>query len=81
MEATNHAYRTLVDERIHQLLVNRAWYRKNLWANWTVLRAEDDIELRALLKIARAARKMAAAAPDPVDQYKGWTEAEMAYTR
>lgn len=79
--ATNHAYRVLVDQRIHDLLANRRWYRANLWAHWSDLRKEDDAELRALLRLARAARKMARSAPDPIDQYRGWTESEKAYSR
>ncbi len=77
--ATNHAYRALVDERIHQLLANRRWYRANLWAQWSDLRREDDAELRALLKIARAARKMGAAVPDPIDRYKAARIGEIAF--
>lgn len=75
------AYRVVIEERIAQLLVNRRWYRTHVWANWTDLRKNNEVELRALVRLARKARKVAAAAPDPMAQFgsfREWSESEKA---
>ena len=43
--------------RIKELLTFRRWYRENRWATWTDLRKEHEAELRALVRLARQARK------------------------
>lgn len=68
-----------VEERIRELLGYRKWFRLNRWADWPPERHDYDVELRALVKLARKSR--AIAAPDPIDQFKGWTESEKAYGR
>jgi hypothetical protein len=67
----------IILDRIADLWKLRKWYRENRWAEWSDLRRENYIELRALVKLARAARKR----PDPMDQYKSfasWSESEKA---
>jgi hypothetical protein len=77
-----HALAVVVDERIRELLGYRRWYRHNRWAVWTDLRLEHEIELRALVRVARRARRVAAMAYDPMTQAKaweaqGWSEPEL----
>jgi len=55
----DHALRVIVDERIRELLKVRTWYRVNRWAAWTDLRRENEVELRALLRLRRNARNLA----------------------
>lgn len=66
-------YRIVVEERIRELLQWRRWYHANRWADWPDMERDDRTELRALVKLARKARR--AAAPDPIDTYKSWTDA------
>jgi hypothetical protein len=66
--ATADPYRLAIEQRIATLLEWRRWYRTNRWADWSDLRREHTAELRALVRLARAARK--AATPDPIDAYK-----------
>jgi hypothetical protein len=76
----NDTHRMVIEARIRELLANRRWYRSHLWANWTDLRKEDDFELRALLKLARMARKLASEALDPMSAYgsfRDWSESEL----
>jgi hypothetical protein len=47
----------IVMDRIHDLLVYRRWFRQNRWADWPVERREYEVELRALVRLARKARK------------------------
>lgn len=81
---TAHAYGIAVEERIRDLWTWRAWYRRQPnFAVWLDLARDNDRELRALVTIARRARRLAAAAPDSVDSWKryrddGWSEAELA---
>ena len=69
-------YRTAIEERIAELLRYRQWYRLTPWAaTWSDLRRDNDAELRALLRIARAVRR---ATRQPVGATAGWTESERA---
>ena len=67
IDMTDACYRIAVDQRIRELWAYRAWYRQNHWAAWSDLRREHDAELRALVRIARAARKGAEAAARDYD--------------
>jgi hypothetical protein len=72
-----HALQVVVEERIRELLRFRAWYRANPYTVSWPTRYENDAELRALVRLARRARDVAANAyPDPITQAKGWTESE-----
>lgn len=71
-QITEQAHRVVLEERIRDLLKLRKWYRQNRWAEWPDLRHENEIELRALVALGRKARKLAANAPDPLDQYKSF---------
>ena len=74
-----HALQVVVEERIRELLAFRRWYRANTYTVSWPTRYENDAELRALVRLARRARHIAATAyPDPIDAYKGWTESEKA---
>lgn len=64
----------IVLNRIHDLLTYRTWFRKHRWADWPAIRTEYEIELRALVRLARQARKAEAAKPDPMDQFKSYAE-------
>lgn len=64
-------------ERIAECLRIRRWYRRTHWADWPDLRKENEVELRALVKLARRARQVAA--PDPVDVAKAEAERRDAY--
>lgn len=66
--ALEQAHRVVIEERIRNLLAIRAIYRRG--PQWTPRRHEVELELRALVRLARQARRIAAAAPDPVDRYK-----------
>lgn len=77
---TDTAYRIAVEERIATLWRYRAWWRAHRWAEWPLRRQETDIELRALVRLARSARKAARRLEerrDPVTVAKG--EYPMAY--
>ena len=79
-----HALQVVVEERIATLLAYRKWYRTQPnWSNWMDLARDNDAELRALVRLSRRARHIAATAyPDPMTLAKGaaardsWTEAE-----
>ena len=60
----------LVMNRIHDLLVYRRWFREHRWADWPQERHDYDVELRALVRLARQARKLGA--PDPMDAAKAY---------
>lgn len=47
----------VVMERIAELLRYRRWWRANRWADWPTVRYDLDTELRALLRLAREARR------------------------
>ncbi len=72
---------TIVLERIAELLRYRSWYVRNPWARgpeWDDMRHDDRVELRALVRLARKARKHPA--PDPMDlakSYADWTSGEL----
>ena len=72
----------IVMARIAELLSYRRWWRSNRWADWPEIRTAHEIELRALVRLARAFRRVEAAKPDPLDQAKSfaewsaWTEGE-----
>jgi len=55
----DHALRVIVDERIRACLRLRQWYRVNRWADWPDLRQENEVELRALIRVRRKARNLA----------------------
>lgn len=76
----------IVLERITELLKWRKWYRARPdWGNFLGLAREHEVELRALLKLARQARREFRDHPadatleqaDPITAYKGWSESEM----
>lgn len=76
-----HALAATVEERIRVLWAERKWWRQHRWADWPDIRHDHDVQLRELVRLARQARKIAAAAPDPMDRYKSladWTESEKA---
>jgi hypothetical protein len=81
---TAHAYKTALDAEIEGRLHDRRWYRERPWTlDWPV-RAENEVALRALIRVARDARRIARPAierADPISAYQGWTESEKAYTR
>ncbi len=77
--ARDHALRVIVEERIAELLRYRAWYRANRWADWTLERTEHAVELWALVRLARQARKMAGTARDPIDAYRAGAERGVGY--
>lgn len=67
-QQADHAYRIAVEERITNLLATRAIYRRN--PVWTEGRRSVEVELRALVRLARQARRIAALGPDEIDVYK-----------
>ena len=67
------ALRLVIRQRIRDLWAYRNWYRNNRWATWTDLRAENAVELRALVALYREARDMA---DSPPSLLRGWTETE-----
>ena len=76
------AYRIAIEERIAELIRFRSWYRQSPWtAMWSDLRRDNDTELRALIRIARKARRAERLDEqrDPLTAGKGWTESERAY--
>lgn len=54
---TPEPYRVVIEKRISELLAVRCLYRRNRWADWPVARVESEVELRALVRLAREARK------------------------
>lgn len=83
--ARAHATEAHLLLRIAELIRFRAWYRRQVRQDmWMDLAARNDQELRALVAIARKARRSVDALPDPMTDAKGyadWTEAEKAYAR
>jgi hypothetical protein len=77
--AADHALRVVIEERIAELLRWRRWYRARPdWASFMGLAQQHAAELRALLRLRRVARRLAA--PDPLTQAKGyadWTSGEL----
>ncbi len=74
---TPDPHRVVIEERIGELLRWRTWYREHRWAEWSDLRREDAAELRALVRLARRARRLEA---DPLTLAKGyedWTSGEL----
>jgi hypothetical protein len=76
-----HALQVVVEHRIAELLRFRRWYRAQPnWGYWLDLAAANDLELRALVRLARRARRIAATAyelpesADPVTAAKGYRE-------
>ncbi len=67
---SGEALEAVIMARLRELLRDRQWYRANMWAEWTDLRKESEIELRALVKLARMARKLASEAPDPMAAWR-----------
>ena len=77
--AADHVLRVVLEERIHELLAFRRWYREHTWTCSWPTRYENDAELRALVRLARHARRIAATAADPASYTDaGWTESELA---
>ena len=77
----DHVFRIVVEQRISELWRYRRWWRANRGADWPIIRRDLETELRALVRLVRKARKIAAAVPDPMDVAKGyedWTESELA---
>jgi len=74
-----HATEAVLLERITDLWIERAWWRYNRWADWPDIRREHTAELRALVAVARRARRLAAAELVPSrDPWAGWSESEKA---
>lgn len=65
-----HATEQVLLDRIDELLRYREWYRAHPWTIDWPSRQNDAIELRALVRLARKARRLAAKAPDPVTTAK-----------
>ena len=76
-----HALQVVMEQRVAELLRYRRWWRANRWADWPELRTQNDAELRALVKLMRRARRIAATAYDPITMAKqrGWTESEQRF--
>jgi len=71
-----HATEAVLLERITDLWIERAWWRYNRWADWPDIRREHTAELRALVAVARRARRLSAEADVPIDTH-GWTPGEL----
>ena len=74
----SHALAVTVEERIIELLKYRQWYRANPWARgpvWHEFYTEDRIELRALIRLARKARRAA----EPVEAQQDAIARAMSY--
>lgn len=62
----DHACRVVLEERIRELWGRRAWYaRHNGWI--VAQRVEDTAELRILVRLARAARRVSQPAVERLD--------------
>lgn len=81
--AADHALRVVIEERIADLWRYRRWYRARPdWAAFSGMAAAHTTELRALIRLLRAARRLAAAAPDPMTLaggYAEWQESELRF--
>jgi hypothetical protein len=56
-----HMTETILLERIAELWRFRDWYRRQPnWSWWSDLAARNRVELRALVKVARRARRLSA---------------------
>lgn len=62
-----HATVAVLHDRIWELWRYRQWWRANRWADWPDLRHEHDIELRALVAVARKARDLSRPAIESLD--------------
>lgn len=70
---TAHAYRVTLDEEIADRLHDRRWYRARAWTVDWPTRYENEVILRALVKLARKARALSrpvAERADPVTAAK-----------
>jgi hypothetical protein len=85
--ARAHVTESLVLDRIAELWRFRAWYRRQVrWDMWMDLAIRNDHELRALVTLARRARRLTEGtelAPDDMTTAKawgemGWSESELA---
>lgn len=77
----SHAVTVTLETRAHQLWEQEKWDRRWMRATWTPARLNRRTELLALLAIRRTGRRLARAAPDPMDQYKSyhdWQSSETA---
>jgi len=64
-----NVYQRLIEERISELWRRREWYRSHL--GWLIeSKREDDHELRALVRLARRARRE----PDPITEAMAWMD-------
>lgn len=76
-----HALAAAVEGRIVQLLAYRKWHYENRrLIDWPEMRHDDRVELRALVRLARAARKAGKAERDPYPAtmtYEAWTNGEL----
>ncbi len=61
----DQALAVVVEARISELWRERRWWRANRWADWPDIRRESDVELRALVRLARTARRLIVLAPLP----------------
>ena len=83
MDMTSECYRIAVEQRIADLWRYRTWWRAHRWAEYPLQRQETDVELRALVRLARRARKAARRAQENHENasrrlYEEWTESEKA---
>lgn len=69
--ARAHATEAALLERIRELWTFRAWYaRQPRQDYWWDLATRNTVELRALVQVARKARRAVDATPDPMDLAK-----------
>lgn len=70
-----HATEQVLLDAIAERWRYRSWYRRHgFTVDWT-LRYENDRLLRELVRVARKARALSAAAPDPITVYKAAADA------
>jgi hypothetical protein len=78
-----NVYRLILEERIAELWRRREWYRTHL--GWVVAQhVEDRHELRALVHLARRARRAERVAQEHREAeerrlYESWSESEKAF--
>lgn len=66
----NDPYRRLIEDRIAELEMFQRWYDQHRHLSFHVLEGEHRVELFALVRIRDEARRIEAARPDPIDDWK-----------
>ena len=67
----------ILAEAIREHLIDRRWYRRQRHTTlYADLAHENDVALRALVAVARRARRLSAKADVPIDTH-GWTPGEL----